>query len=262
MPDFSYRSRAGARFLPIDDPCPGMLAPMVRPGERVSPATDRRLADLARAAQGGDLAARNALYLALRPAMEPMLGRLRRSEEWRRREGRAWTWDDLAQETFPIFCTMLAEWDPASDGFAGYCFRLFGWRLRDTLRVWSVPERHATAGLRALPAAGADDLDVAETRLLLERLLTALPAADAEVARLRLGEGLADAAIAVRLGVPPRTVRRRRARALAALRLALAGDDLAACYARARTVGPVRGDAVPDRSMATGATTSGEDAAR
>ena len=258
MPDTVHRPQRG--FPRVTTPCPGAIAPVLRPGERVPPAIDRRLADLARQAQTGDVATRNTLYLALRPAMEPSLARLRHSEEWRGRAGRSWTWDDLAQETFPLFCTLLADWDAGSDGFAGCFFRLLGWRLRDTLRVWSAPERHASAGLRLRPLAAADDFEDAETRLLLERMLAPLPAADAAVARLRLADGLGDAAIADRLGAPLRTVRRRRVRAIAALRLALAGDAAGACYAPARTVEPNSGDAVPGRSMAIGAPSSAEGA--
>jgi RNA polymerase sigma factor (sigma-70 family) len=238
-------TRRFARFpLPeIDTPCPGIIVPTLRKGERVSAATDRRLAALARQAQGGDRAARNALYLALRPAMEPILARLRYSVQWREREGRSWTWDDLAQETFPIFCTMLDDWDAGSDAFAGYFFRLLGWRLRDTLRAWSVAERHADAGLRALPVAGVDEQDLAETRLLLEAALMTLPLAEATVARMRLVDGLADREIAGALGLSERTVRRRQSRAIAALRLALAVPAGSACYARALRDAPE-----PDRS--------------
>jgi len=255
-------TRRYARFpLPeIDAVCPGLIVPTLVAGERVSPATDRRLAALARQAQAGDRAARNALYLALRPAMEPTLARLRYSAQWQGREGRSWTWDDLAQETFPLFCTMLDDWDAGSDAFAGYFFRQLGWRLRDTLRAWSVAERHADAGLRALPALAADEQDVAETRLLLETALATLPVAEAAIARLRLVDGLPDREIAARVGVPERTVRRRRARAFAALRLALAVPAGVACYARGRMEAPD-----PDRrgrSTPTGVTPSRREPSR
>jgi DNA-directed RNA polymerase specialized sigma24 family protein len=214
---------------PVEGPGAAALAPVLRPGERVPDAIDRRLADLARAAQTGDRAARNTIYLALRPAMAPTLDRLRRTEPWRSREGRSWTWEDVAQETFPIVCRMIAVWPADDPGFAAYFFGRFGWRVRDVLRAWDRAER-------ALPgpgdAASDADLDHAETTLLLEEMLAELDPLDAAIMRRRVLDGATDRETGAALGLAARTVRRRRVRATAALRSALEGGTKTACYAR------------------------------
>lgn len=186
-----------------------VLAPVLDPRGRIPESIDARLAELARRAQGGDGAARNGLFLALWPRCAPLFGSIRRSDRWRDREGRAWTFDDVEQEAFPIFCELVDAWRSDQPRFAGYFFTRFRWRVIDLLHRWSAP-------LRAeLPFP--DDLDLAahideadELRLLIDSMFAALSSRDRDVLTWRIVEGRTDAEIAAACGVALKTVRRWR----------------------------------------------------
>ena len=197
-----------------------VLAPVLDPHGRIPDTIDARLADLARRAQGGDRAARNGLFLALWPRCVPMLGAIRRSDRWRAREGRAWTFDDVEQEAFPIFCELVAQWRSDQDRFAGYFFTRFRFRLTDLLRSWTIPIR----AVASLPGeldlvAGEDQAD--EPRLLIDTLFAALSDRDRRLLAQRIVEGRTDAEIAAANGVSVKTVRRWRTAAFARARALL-----------------------------------------
>lgn len=181
---------------------------VLNPHERIPEEIDTWLAQLAYEAQRGNRQARNAIYLVLQPRFGPIFWRIRSSVLWREREGRSWTFEDLEQEAFLIACELIENW-PGGNGIAGYLFIRLPWRLRDTLRRWSLTAKHEGPMLPiGLPAD--DAIDVAEVRMELEDIFRRLSGSAAEVLRMRVVDGLRDEAIAERLGVSVRTVRRRR----------------------------------------------------
>jgi RNA polymerase sigma factor (sigma-70 family) len=155
--------------------------------------------------------ARNLLFEALRPRFAPMFRRIRANPIWRSREGRAWTFDDLEQETFLIVCELIRVWK-GGDTIVGHFFARLPWRLRDVLRRWTRPARLDKPGLPiGLPV---DDVtDLVQVQAVLERVFQGLPGRDANVLRMRVIEGLSDEKIGARLGVNPRTIRRWRQQA-------------------------------------------------
>jgi RNA polymerase sigma factor (sigma-70 family) len=191
-----------------------VLAPVLDPHGRIPDSIDARLADLARRAQGGDLAARNGLFLALWPRCAPLLGAIRRSDRWRAREGRAWTFDDVEQEAFPIFCELVAEWRGDQDRFAGYFFTRFRFRLTDLLRSWTIPIRAVSPLSGELDVIAGKD-QTGELRLLIDSLFASLGERDRRILVQRIIEGRTDAEIAAANGVSVKTVRRWRKAAFA-----------------------------------------------
>jgi RNA polymerase sigma factor (sigma-70 family) len=178
---------------------------------------------LARAAQTGDRSARDALWLAVAPRLVRMAQRT------------AWAFptlecDDAMQETFPIFAALVTTWpgpDARGTGFATYLFGMFRWRLHSLLRAYErrLPATFADVGVRAERLAGAPSRIAApvawhEYGVDFPAFVARLPDREREIFLLRIREGLETRAIAVRLGLTPRTVSRhwnvtlRRLRAL------------------------------------------------
>ena len=202
------------------------LAPVLSIHERVPDVVDAQLARLATQTKAGNCDARNALYLALRPRIAASIRKLRYSGNWERVEGRSWLFEDLEQEAFLISCELIDQWNPEPPRFAGYFFSHLPWRLRDRLRSWSVTTVRESAAL-PLDVLSDDITDAAVLRQMLESLLATIAPADALVLKLRFINGMSDAVAARELGICTRTVRRRRMRALKALRTSLSPDDLA-----------------------------------
>jgi RNA polymerase sigma factor (sigma-70 family) len=215
-------SRSPFLFPEPADPAQGaVLAPVLDPRGRIPESIDARLAELARRAQGGDVAARNGLFLALWPRCAPLFRAIRRNDRWRAREGRAWTFDDVEQEAFPIFCELVDAWRSDEPRFAGYFFTRFRWRVIDLLHRWSLPTR--------VEVAFPDDLEVPvegeqadQLRLLIDSLFASLSVRDRQVLAWRIIDGRTDAEMAAGCGVCLKTMRRWRqgafARAQALLR--------------------------------------------
>jgi RNA polymerase sigma factor (sigma-70 family) len=201
------------------------LAPVLSLHERVPDVVDAQLARLAMQTQAGNIDGRNALYLALRPRIAASIRKLRYSGNWERVEGRSWLFEDLEQEAFLIFCELTNQWNPEPPRFAGYFFSHLPWRLRDRLRSWSATTVRESAAL-PLDVLTDDIADAAVMRELLDALLATITPADAIVLRLRFIDGMSDAAAARELGICTRTVRRRRVRALKAIRTSLNPDDI------------------------------------
>jgi RNA polymerase sigma factor (sigma-70 family) len=202
------------------------LAPVLSIHERVPDIVDAQLARLAIQTQSGNSDARNALYLALRPRIAASIRKLRYSGNWERVEGRSWLFEDLEQEAFLIFCELTNQWNPEPPRFAGYFFSHLPWRLRDRLRSWSATTVRESAAL-PLDVLTDDIAEAAAMREMLDAMLAAIAPADALVLRLRFIDGISDVVAARELGICTRTVRRRRMRALKALRTSLSSDDLA-----------------------------------
>jgi RNA polymerase sigma factor (sigma-70 family) len=220
---FTYSSTAKPTpFRHHHDAAP--LAPVLSIRERVPEFVDAQLARLAIQTQAGNLDARNALYLALRPRIAASIRKLRYSGNWDRVEGRSWLFEDLEQEAFLIFCELTGQWNPEPPRFAGYFFSHLPWRLRDKLRSWSAATARESATL-PLDVLSDDIADAAVQREMLEAILATIDPADALVLRLRFINGMSEAAVAHELGICTRTVRRRRVRALSAFRLQLDASD-------------------------------------
>ena len=186
---------------------------------------------LARLAQAGDLAARNALYMQL----EPVLLRLAAVavRDMRARPVVGVEQADLRQEIFVIFCALLRDWQPGRAPFAGYAGTLLPYRLRHYLRRNRRPRENsldaasagaaedgANAGEPAAPHS--DPAAIFATRDLCTTLLAALDLPARRLVVLHVLEGRPLAQVAATLGVSERTAWRMYAAARATMRARLA----------------------------------------
>lgn len=203
------------------------LAPVLDFEGRIPDAIDARLAALAMRAKAGDTAARNALFLALWPRCDPLFNGIRRNDFWRSREGRAWTFDDLEQEAFPIFCDLVERWSGAEPRFAGYFFARLRWRLHDVLRRWNVAPVAEVVDDELLDHR-FDEQDQVELRIVIATLFNALIERDREIIERRVIDGETDADLATAFGVSLMTARRRRREAFARAREVLANQGIRA----------------------------------
>ncbi|HET7078002.1 MAG TPA: sigma-70 family RNA polymerase sigma factor [Chloroflexia bacterium] len=200
---------------------------VTRQPQRQAAALDR----LARLAQAGDLAARNALYLQ----MEPVLLRLAAPvlREMRAHPAPAVEQADVRQEIFVAFCALLRDWQPGRAPFAGYAGRVLPHRLRHYLRRTRRPRETSLDAARAAATEDADNpaepiaphsdpAAIFATRDLCATLLDALdpPARLLVVLHVLEGRPLGQAAAA--LGVSERTAWRMYAAARATMHARLA----------------------------------------
>ncbi len=132
--------------------------------------------------------------------------------------------EDVQQQVFLQAWQRGAEYDPRRASPATWLMLLTRSRAIDHLRR-RVPEPHDP--LAAAERAGGER-DPGLTELhdawWLAATLGELPDEEAEVLRLRFGDGLTQAEIAVRLGLPLGTVKSRMARALNRLRTTIEED--------------------------------------
>ncbi len=168
------------------------------------------LGQLARAAQGGDRGARDALWSVVGPRLAHVAYRV------------AWSFpslerDDAVQESFPIFATLVTTWPgpgTSGTGFATYLFGKFRWRLHTLLRAyerrrpsratdWSAREERTVVTPRV-----ADSVAWYEYGIDFPAFVASLPAHERTIFLLRLREGLGTREIAARLGLTPRTISR------------------------------------------------------
>jgi RNA polymerase sigma factor (sigma-70 family) len=199
---------------PVSRPPLPPVVPLLRPDQPVSPAQEAMLTGLARRAHRGDREARDLLWRAFGPRLEPALrrcGRMTRQPHWVRRDGRPWEVDDLRQEAWLVFAELVDGWNEEGS-FVPYATAYFPWRLRDAMRRLEPPRRMAAIWCAA--RIGGDDpgLNDAETAELLAAIAAALPPGDAELLHMRVTEGASVADMACRLGMSRRTVARRWAR--------------------------------------------------
>ncbi len=169
---------------------------------------------LARAAQGGEQAARDVLWWFT----EANLSAISRATARRLAEyGEAVEADDAAQEAYLVFVALVAEWR-GPEPFAAYLFGLFRWRVRDALRRLR-PRRPDVLAPAPFEAEDARALwHERETELVA--FAESLPDMERVVFVLRVRDGLTEREIAAHLGagVMPRTVGRAWHRALDRLR--------------------------------------------
>jgi len=202
------------------------LVPLIAAGDDLTPELDRVLTGVARAAQAGDSAARDAVYLALEAKIARFVARYA-FPDWSapapRRDDRPWHAEDLAQEAFVLLFDLIADW-PGDGPFGRYFFAAFPWRLHDAARRLAGPWRWEYGGGWAVLRLHllADDSTAAEEALvLLDAIAADLPPPDDDVLRWRIRDGESFVAIARRLGLTPRTVNRRWVALLAELRRSL-----------------------------------------
>lgn len=177
----------------------------------LDPVEEGFLDGLARLAQR-DLVVRNRLYERFRPFCEAVARRVAA-----RRWVRLCEPEDVLQEGFLVFAGLVEGWR-GEGRFAGYVFAHFEPRLvRAVRRLEGArppgppgrPPHRASTGRRRADERAAGELGAVELRAGLDPFERAL------VERLAAGERLQQ--VAARLGVTPRTVRRRLARLRARL---------------------------------------------
>lgn len=226
------------REVAVGPPLPAVV-PLLRPDQPVTPAQDALLTAIARRARLGDREARDLLWRAFRPRMEPAVsrcGRMTWQARWALRNGRPWALEDLHQEAWLVFADLTSQWD-GQGSFIPYITAYFPWRLRTALRAYG-PKRWAVP---LWAAAGETDdgsaLDDAERIAMLDCLAAALPPGEVAVLRLRAA-GYSLNEIARHLGVCRRTVTRRWARIRRMASVVLVDPDGTSTYPSA----PVRAD--------------------
>ena len=201
------------RLLPAGLPPLPVVVPLLRPDQPVTPADDALLTSLARRARGGDLAARDLLWTAFAPRLEPAILRCARvtwGSAWVRRNGRPWDLEDMRQEAWRVFAELTAGWN-GEGSVVPYVTAYFPWRLRNAMRRLGPPRRAVPLRIAAEPVSEYLTPRDVEASELLTRLAAALDPTDAEVLRLRR-QGARFGEIAGSLGVSRRTVSRRWAR--------------------------------------------------
>jgi RNA polymerase sigma factor (sigma-70 family) len=207
------------RVVPREAPRP---APVLRPNAPVSPADDALLTTIARRARDGDRAARDLLWRAFAPRLEPALrrvGRMVYQRHWVWRDERPWDLDDLRQEGWLAFAELVADWH-GEGSIVPYMTAYFPWRLVKAMRrLGPLPRRASLAG--AWSVAADDELDEAECAALRAAITDALSPLDATILALRIQNDLSLGTIARRLGMSRRTAYRRwrRIRRIAAAML-------------------------------------------
>jgi RNA polymerase sigma factor (sigma-70 family) len=198
---------------------PGWSLPVVNPVERIPPAIEQRLSLAALAAREGDLAARDALFAALWPRLARQTIRFRRGR-WGALAGRAWDHADVEQEAFLVFAELLAAW-PRQTSFPTYLLGHFGWRLRAAMRrLHGSASRTVRLDPRLLLVD--DSAESERARALLVALASDLPPLDGQILLLHVLDGETLGAIAYRLRVNRRYVRRRWLATARGLRRSLA----------------------------------------
>jgi RNA polymerase sigma factor (sigma-70 family) len=190
---------------------PPALVPVINALDDLSVAFERRLRPTVLRAHAGCPAARDALYLALRPKLDRVIRRVRVPLIGDERTG-IWDRDDVEQEAWLVFAELVEQWSPERP-FGRYFFAAFPWRLRDAI--------HRGIGRRGVPTRMAlvplDDHDwlhdgsaaAAEASVLLGVLAERLPALQAEILRRHVGDGDTLTAIARDLDLSRRTVTRQ-----------------------------------------------------
>lgn len=187
------------------------LVPVLRPDQAVTPAQDALLTGIARRARLGDHVARDLLWRAFAPRLEPAVlrcGWLTWQAGWARRDGRPWELDDVRQEAWLVFSELVEGWH-GENSFIPYTTAFFPWRLRKAIRRLGPQRRAVPIHLAGDPVVDYRGLLDAEAAELLESLAAALTPEEADVLRMRIGEGSGLADIACRLDVSRRTVSRR-----------------------------------------------------
>lgn len=188
-----------------------VAVPVLRPDQAVTPNQDALLTGLARQARRGDEAALDLLRRAFAPLLEPVVlrcGRMTWGADWAQRDDRPWELEDLRQETWLVFTDVVKEWN-GEGSFTPYVTAFFAWRLRNAMHRLGPQRRSVMVRPVRDPVAECQGLLDAESADLLQAVVAALTPVDAEILRLRIGEGSGFHDIACRLALSRRTVGRR-----------------------------------------------------
>lgn len=199
------------------------LVPILGPRDRITPEVEWALTAVAVDAKAGDRAARDALFLALEAKIARIVARevMRRPLGGLLRDGRLWDAEDLNQEAYFMLLDLLAEW-PSDRPVAGFLFAYLPWRLRDYRRRLAMPHRAETGFEVARWESLHDGTADAEAALAcLEAMAEDLAPLDGAILLAIVRDGYGFGAIARRLGVDRRTVRRRWQSLLIDLRASL-----------------------------------------
>lgn len=201
------------------------LAPVLPADDEIAPELERALANLARAARAGDRAARDALWLALGPKIDRFVAGCQRRTwdgDGPRRDGRPLDAEEIGQEAFPVFAAVLAAW-PGDGPFGPFFLAMFPWRLHSVRRALVAQRRGETGGGGALWLLEDGSAAAEAAWTWLETLAGDLPPPDGAILLAHLRDREPFVVIAGRLGLTPRTVRRRWRALLVDLRRSLAG---------------------------------------
>jgi RNA polymerase sigma factor (sigma-70 family) len=134
----------------------------------IDPAIDRVLSELARTGDRRDPELRNALFTAFAPRLRRILRRL-----WYRHLNEfGCELDDLEQELFLIFASLLERWSGIGS-ISAYLHGAIPWRLYDAARRMA-PRDRPLDGHPALAANLDDAREAAEAALLLDELANRL----------------------------------------------------------------------------------------
>jgi RNA polymerase sigma factor (sigma-70 family) len=191
------------------------MVPVVPHRGLIDPSIDRMLSELARSRDGNDAEIRNALFIAYAPRLQRILLRL-----WYRNLFEfGCEFDDLEQELYLIFATLLDRWS-GEGSLSAYLHGALPWRLFDAAR--RLAPRDRPLGDRPVTALNDDQSSVAEDAVvLLEDLAAALSPFDRDLLLRHIRDGESLAAIARARGLSDRTVRRAWLRLQQHLRAAL-----------------------------------------
>jgi RNA polymerase sigma factor (sigma-70 family) len=185
---------------------------------------DRALTAAAYAAKQGDLASQNALYSALEPRVHRVVRRCAAYVGCRR--GGVVEPDDIAQEAFLVFLTVLDRW-PARGSFVAYFLAAFPHDLRHAARDLIAARARQISLDAAASATLLDDGTVAaaEAAMLLEQLADRLGEPFGTMLLRRVRDGACMAVIARELGMSRRSLQRHWSALLDNLRRLLEAGD-------------------------------------
>lgn len=211
---------AHSAIRPRRRPEPGRwLLPVIGANDEILPAIEEVVAPAARAAKGGDVAARNALYATFAAKIDRFCRRIRAPYCPPGCHG-VWEDDDVAQEAFLVFTALIDEW-PEQVPFVRYFLGTFPWRLRDAVYRGvarrGIPPRSAAISLDRALWLRDESTEAREAIALLETVAVSLgvPAGEILLRHIRDGETLT--AIARDLGLGRRSITRSWARTRTAL---------------------------------------------
>lgn len=188
--------------LPSRQTARPFVVPVVPERGMIDPAIDVMLSDLARTHDRTDPWVRNALFVAYAPRLHRILRRL----WYRNLHEFGCELDDLEQELFLVFATLLERWT-GNGSLSAYLHGAVPWRLYDAARRLAPRDRPIDG--RPVAALNDDDSHVAaEAAMLLEQLANQLSPFDRNLLLWHVRDGKTLAQIARSLGMSHRTIRR------------------------------------------------------
>ena len=178
------------------------VVPVVPAGGKIEPALDRVLSNLARGGPATEPALRNALFLAYLPRLRRILLRL----WYRNLHEFGCELDDLEQELFLSFVTLLERWS-GKGSFSAYLHGALPWRLYDAARRLAPRER--PIGKRPIATTSVEiSQSDAEMVVLLDEFAKRLSTFDHDLLLWRIRDGKSLSEFAAARGLSQRTVRR------------------------------------------------------